>query len=73
MNSRRFNRKTIAYSKKATSHLAALQLHFANYNFIRYHSSVKMPPALAAGVTDHVWTMEELVAPAYKAFARSPH
>ncbi len=69
MNSRRFNRKTIAFSKKAANHLAALQLHFANYNFCRTHRSLKMPPALAAGITDHIWTMDELVEPAWKAFA----
>lgn len=68
MNSRRFSCKTIAFSKKTANHLAAMQLHFANYNFYRVHRSVKMPPALAAGMTDHIWTMDELVAPAYNAF-----
>jgi hypothetical protein len=68
MNSRRFSRKTIAFSKKAANHYAALQLHFASYNFLRVHRSLKMTPALAAGVTDHIWTMDELVKPAYNAF-----
>lgn len=68
MNSRRFSRKTIAFSKKAANHLATVQLHFAAYNFVRVHRSLKMTPALAAGITDHLWTMEELVEPAYNAF-----
>jgi IS1 family transposase len=69
MNSKRFSRKTIAFSKKAANHLAAMQLHLACYNFVRVHRTLKMPPALAAGITDHVWTMEKLVAPAYHGFA----
>ena len=50
------------------NHLAALQPHFASYNFVREHRSLKMTPALAAGITDHIWTMDELVKPAYDAF-----
>lgn len=69
MSSRRFSRKTIAFSKKAANHLAALQLHFAAYNFVREHRSLRMTPALAAGIADHIWTMEELVTPAWKSFA----
>ena len=71
LNSKRFSRKTIAFSKKAANHVAALQLHFANYNFCRVHRSLKMTPALAAGLTDHIWTMDELVAPAFKAFTEA--
>jgi hypothetical protein len=68
MSSRRFSRKTNAFSKKMENHLAALHLHFAYYNFCRVHRSLKMTPALAAGITDHIWTTEELVESALQTF-----
>ncbi len=68
MGSRRFTRKTNGFSKRVENHLAALQLHFAHYNFVRIHKSLRMPPALAAGITDHVWTTEELVGEAIDTF-----
>ena len=61
MSTRRLTRKTSAFSKKAANHLTALHLHFSYYNFCRWHQSLKMTPAMAAGLTNHVWTMEELV------------
>ena len=67
-NSKRFTRKTIAFSKKAGHHLAALHLGFAHYNFCRVHRSLKMTPALAAGIADHLWTTDELVEPAWSTF-----
>jgi hypothetical protein len=41
---------------------AAVALHFAHYNFVRVHSSLRVTPAMAAGITDHLWTMEDLAA-----------
>jgi IS1 family transposase len=66
MSVRRLTRKTSAFSKKAANHVAALHLFFAYYNFCRWHRTLKMTPAMAAGLTDHPWTMEELVAGALK-------
>jgi hypothetical protein len=58
---RRFTRLTNAFSKKLENHGAAIALHFAYYNFVRVHQTLKTTPAVAAGITDHVWTIEELV------------
>ena len=66
MSVRRLTRKTSAFSKKAANHVAALHLYFAYYNLCRWHRTLKMTPAMAAGLTDHPWTMEELVAGALK-------
>ena len=64
MSVRRLTRKTSAFSKKAANHVAALHLFFAYYNFCRWHRTLKMTPAMAAGITNHAWTLEELVASA---------
>jgi IS1 family transposase len=61
MHMRRFTRLTNAFSKKAENHSRALALHFMYYNFVKRHSSVKTTPAIAAGVTDRVWTLHDLV------------
>lgn len=61
MSVRRLTRKTSAFSKKAANHVSALHRYFAYYNFCRWHRTLKMTPAMAAGLTDHPWTMEELV------------
>jgi IS1 family transposase len=63
MSVRRFTRLTNAFSKKVSNHAAAVALHFAYYNFCRTHQSLgaKTTPAMAAGVTDHVWTLDELI------------
>jgi IS1 family transposase len=61
MRMRRFTRLTNAFSKKLDNHMHALALHFFHYNFVRSHQTLRMPPALKAHVTDHVWTLEELV------------
>jgi len=61
MMSRRFTRLTNAFSKKLTHLKAALTLHFAFYNFCRIHQSLKKTPSMAAGIADHVWTIEELL------------
>ncbi len=61
MQMRRFTRLTNAFSKKLDNLKAAVALHFAHYNFVRIHSSLRITPAMAAGVTDHLWTISELM------------
>jgi hypothetical protein len=62
MSMRRFTRLTNAFSKKVENLTAAVSLHFFHYNFVRVHKSLDgKTPAMAAGVTDHVWTLDELV------------
>jgi hypothetical protein len=61
MNMRRFTRLTNAFSKKIENLKAAVSLHFAHYNFCRIHSSLRITPAMAAGITNHVWGLEEIV------------
>jgi len=61
MACRRFTRLTNAFSKKLENLKAALALHFAHYNLVRIHSSLRVTPAMAEGVTDRVWGLEELV------------
>src|SRR5271165_3716611 len=58
---RRFTRLTNAFSKKLDNHKAACALHFAYYNFCRIHKSLRVTPAMEAGLTDHLWTIRELV------------
>jgi IS1 family transposase len=62
MGMRRFTRLTNAFSKKVENLAAAVSLHFAYYNFCRVHQTLKTTPAVAAGITDHVWKLDELVA-----------
>ena len=52
---------TNAFSKKVDNLVAALWLYFTHYNFARVHGSLPVTPAMAAGVTDHVWTIEEML------------
>jgi hypothetical protein len=59
---RRFTRWTNAFSKKLDNHKAACALHFAYYNFCRIHKSLRVTPAMEAGVTDHIWSLRELLA-----------
>lgn len=61
MSIRRFTRLTNAFSKKWENLHSALALYFAYYNFCRIHSTIKCTPAMAAGLTDHAWTIEELL------------
>jgi hypothetical protein len=64
MGMRRFTRLTNAFSKKVENHAAPVSLQFMHYNFARSHKSLKHPyprtAAMAEGVTDHIWTMEEI-------------
>jgi len=62
MACRRFTRLTNAFSKKLENLKAALALHFAHYNFVRIHGSLRVTPAMAAGVTNRTWDLEELIA-----------
>jgi len=72
MGMRRFTRLTNAFSKKVENLSHAVSLHYMHYNFVRVHSSltitdddgktIKQTPAMAAGVTDHVWTLKEIAA-----------
>ena len=57
---RRFSRLTNAFSKKLENHAAAVALYFMYYNFARIHKSLRITPAMAAGVSDHVWELEEI-------------
>jgi len=59
---RRFTRLTNAFSKKLENHCAAVALHFMHYNFCRIHQTLRVTPAMEAGVSDHVWTLEEVAA-----------
>jgi IS1 family transposase len=59
---RRFTRLTIGFSKKWENLKAALALYFAYYNFVRIHSSIRCTPAMESGITNHVWTMRDLLA-----------
>lgn len=60
MHIRRFGRKTNAFSKKIQNHAHAVSLHFMYYNFVRIHQTLRVTPAMAAGLTDHVWSYEEV-------------
>ena len=62
MQIRRFTRLTNAFSKKWENHYAALSLYFAYYNFVRIHSAIRVTPAMEAGISDHVWSIRELLA-----------
>jgi IS1 family transposase len=60
MQNRRFTRLTNAFSKKFENHVHALALYFMFYNFVRQHKTLRMSPAMAAGIADTLWTMEDI-------------
>ena len=62
MNMRRFTRLTNGFSKKIENHEAAVTLHFMHYNFARIHQTLRVTPAMEAGVAGHVWSLEEIAA-----------
>jgi hypothetical protein len=64
MQMRRFTRLTNAFSKKLANHRAAINLWVCFYNLCRVHESLRVTPAMALGVTDHIWTIGELIAAA---------
>lgn len=61
MQMRRFHRLTNAFSKKLEHPKSAIALHFAWYNFVRVHQTLRTTPAMAANLTDHLWTLDELL------------
>jgi hypothetical protein len=61
MQMRRFTRLTNGFSKKAENHAHAVSLNFLYYNFARIHQTLRITPAMAAGLSDHVWSIEEIV------------
>src|SRR5712691_4187345 len=61
MHIRRFTRLTNAFSKKIENHACSVALHAMYYNFVRIHQTLKVTPAMAAGVTDRLWEMGDLV------------
>ena len=61
MSMRRFTRLTNAFSKKIENHAAAVALHYVWYNFGRVHQTLRVTPAMEAGLSDHVWSLEDIV------------
>ena len=61
MGVRRYTRLTNAFSKKLENHVAATALHFAHYNFVRRHQTLRVTPAMAAGVSATLWSVDDLL------------
>lgn len=61
MSMRRFTRLTNAFSKKIENHAHAVALHYMHYNFCRIHQSLRITPAMAAGVTERLWEIVDIV------------
>ena len=61
LHMRRFARLANAFSKKVENLAHAVSLHFMYYNFVRIHQSLRVTPAMAAGVTDRLWELEDIV------------
>jgi hypothetical protein len=62
MSMRRFTRLTNGFSKKLENHRHAIALFFMYYNFCRIHQTLRVTPAMEAGLSNHVWTIEEMIA-----------
>ena len=62
MGNRRFTRLTNAFSKKIENHVHQLAIHFLHYNFVRIHQTLRCTPAMEAGGTDRLWSIEDMVA-----------
>lgn len=60
MHMRRFTRLTNGFSKKMANHACAVALHYMHYNFARIHKTLRVTPAMQAGISDHVWSLEEI-------------
>jgi hypothetical protein len=69
---RRFTRLTNGFSKKLENHVAAIALYVAHYNFCRVHETLRTTPAIALGITDHAWSIGELIDAALKAVPLKP-
>ena len=61
MQMRRFTRLTNGFSKKLENHIASIALHYMHYNFCRVHQTLRVTPAMEAGVADHIWTITEML------------
>src|SRR5207245_10314941 len=61
MSMRRFTRLTNAFSKKIDNHAHMVAIHFMHYNFARVHKTLRVTPAMEAGLSEHVWSLEEIV------------
>ena len=61
MHMRRFTRLTNGHSKKIENHIYAVALHFMHYNFAKVHQTLRVTPAMEAGIANHVWTIEEML------------
>ena len=61
MSMRRFTRLTNAFSKEVENHEAAIVPHYMYYNFALIHRTLRVTPAMEAGIADHVWSLEEIV------------
>src|ERR1043166_3402168 len=70
MHMRRFTRLTNAFSKKVENHAYAVALHMMYYNFVRIHKTLRVSPAMAAGVSDRLWEIGDIVALVEKAESR---
>ena len=62
MHIRRFTRLRNAFSKRLENHIATIALYFVCYNFVRVHKTLRVTPAMAAGLSDHVWEVTDVVA-----------
>jgi hypothetical protein len=62
MSQRRFTRLTNAYSKKASNHAHAVAIHYMHYNYVRIHQSLRVTPAMEAGLAPNPWTVDDLIA-----------
>ncbi len=72
MAQRRFTRLTNGFSKKLENHKAAVALYVSHYNLCRVHETLRITPAMALGVTDHIWTIGELVEAALEGVIPEP-
>jgi IS1 family transposase len=61
MSMRRFTRLTNGFSKKVENHAYSVAIHYMHYNFCRIHQTLRVTPSMEAGLTDHVWTIEEML------------
>ncbi len=61
MGMRRFTRLTNGFSKKVENHIAMVAIHAVYHNFARIHKTLRITPSMAAGLSDHVWSLEEII------------
>ena len=61
MTMRRFTRLTNGFSKKIENHVASLAIHYMHYNYCRIHQTLRITPAMAAGISDHAWEISDLI------------